>query len=175
MFFHKHHIVPRHMGGTDDPSNLIELTVEEHAQAHFDLYKEHNKPEDWYAYLALSGQISSDEARRGVCRERMLNNNPLHDPEIVKKHQASRKGYLPTEETKKKVSETMLGHKKSNTDNMNKDKVKTYLVTTPEGEELTITNLKQYCEQNGLNESLMYKVASGNRNHHRKYLCSRIS
>ena len=31
---HKHHIIPRHMGGTDDPSNLIELTIEEHAEAH---------------------------------------------------------------------------------------------------------------------------------------------
>lgn len=24
---YKHHIIPRHMGGTNDPSNIIELTV----------------------------------------------------------------------------------------------------------------------------------------------------
>ena len=36
---HKHHIVPRHMGGTDDESNLVELTVEEHALAHLFLYE----------------------------------------------------------------------------------------------------------------------------------------
>ena len=24
---HKHHIIPRHMGGTDDPINLVELTI----------------------------------------------------------------------------------------------------------------------------------------------------
>jgi hypothetical protein len=29
--FHKHHIIPKHAGGTNDPSNLIELTIEEHA------------------------------------------------------------------------------------------------------------------------------------------------
>jgi hypothetical protein len=38
---HKHHIVPRHMGGTDDPSNLIELTVEEHAEAHRKLWEQY--------------------------------------------------------------------------------------------------------------------------------------
>ena len=25
---HKHHIVPKHMGGSDNPENLIELTIE---------------------------------------------------------------------------------------------------------------------------------------------------
>ena len=29
---HKHHIIPKHMGGNDDPSNLIELTVEEQSE-----------------------------------------------------------------------------------------------------------------------------------------------
>jgi len=27
MITHKHHIIPKHIGGTDDPSNLIELTI----------------------------------------------------------------------------------------------------------------------------------------------------
>jgi hypothetical protein len=26
---HIHHIIPKHIGGTDEPSNLIELTVKE--------------------------------------------------------------------------------------------------------------------------------------------------
>lgn len=30
----RHHIIPRCMGGTDDPSNLIDLTAEEHFVAH---------------------------------------------------------------------------------------------------------------------------------------------
>lgn len=59
---HKHHIVPRHMGGTDDPSNLIELTVEEHADAHRVLFETHGHEYDRIAWLALSGQMSMSEA-----------------------------------------------------------------------------------------------------------------
>lgn len=28
--YHNHHIVPKRAGGTDEPSNLIRLTVKEH-------------------------------------------------------------------------------------------------------------------------------------------------
>ena len=41
MVKHKHHIIPKHMGGNDEPSNLIELSVEEHATAHRKLYEQH--------------------------------------------------------------------------------------------------------------------------------------
>lgn len=59
--YHTHHIVPRHMGGTDDPSNLVRLTVEEHAEAHRKLYEEHGKREDYVAWKCLSGQLEMGE------------------------------------------------------------------------------------------------------------------
>lgn len=59
---HKHHILPRHMGGSDDPSNLIELTVEEHAHAHKVLFETHGHEYDRIAWLALSGQLSMSES-----------------------------------------------------------------------------------------------------------------
>lgn len=58
---HKHHIIPKHMGGTDSPENLIELTVAEHAAAHLRLYEEHGKKEDLCAYYMLSGKNQSPE------------------------------------------------------------------------------------------------------------------
>jgi hypothetical protein len=61
IIYHKHHIVPRHMGGNDDPSNLIELTVEEHAEAHRKLFEQYGKEEDRIAWLSLSGQASKPE------------------------------------------------------------------------------------------------------------------
>ena len=59
---HKHHIVPKHAGGTDDPSNLVELTIEEHADAHHKLYEQYGRKGDYIAWKALSGQISGAEA-----------------------------------------------------------------------------------------------------------------
>lgn len=65
---HKHHIIPRHMGGSDDPSNLIELTVEEHANAHLKLYEQYGKKEDFVAYHMLAGQSLLDpEFRKAYC------------------------------------------------------------------------------------------------------------
>lgn len=49
------------MGGTDDPSNLVKLTVEEHALAHKKLWEEHGKIQDLWAYQLLSQQLKIEE------------------------------------------------------------------------------------------------------------------
>jgi len=66
---HIHHIIPKHMGGTDDPSNLIELSVEEHAEAHKKLYEEHGNEYDRIAYEALFGMIKKEEVISQVLSE----------------------------------------------------------------------------------------------------------
>ena len=58
---HRHHIVPRHAGGTDDDSNIVYLTPDEHAQAHLTLYETYGKMEDLIAYRGLSGMQDSIE------------------------------------------------------------------------------------------------------------------
>ena len=49
------------MGGTDDPQNLIELTIEQHAEEHKKLYEKYGKEEDRLAWLALTKQITKAE------------------------------------------------------------------------------------------------------------------
>lgn len=61
--YHLHHVIPRHAGGTDDPTNLVRLTIEEHAEAHKILFDQHGRWQDELAWRTLSGQISGSEAR----------------------------------------------------------------------------------------------------------------
>jgi hypothetical protein len=65
---HKHHKVPKHAGGSDDPSNIEFLTVPEHAEAHKKFWEEYGNEYDRIAWLALSGLIGKDEAFLETCR-----------------------------------------------------------------------------------------------------------
>lgn len=52
------------MGGTDDPDNIIYLTIEEHAQAHKELFEKYGRWEDELAWKGLSGLITSEECSK---------------------------------------------------------------------------------------------------------------
>ena len=49
------------MGGTDDKSNLILLSIEQHADAHRALYEEHGKRQDYIAWKSLLKQMDHEE------------------------------------------------------------------------------------------------------------------
>ena len=65
-YLHKHHIIPRHAGGTDDPANIVELSVEDHAEAHRILYEQHGRWQDYAAWQGLSKQTDRQDMRRLV-------------------------------------------------------------------------------------------------------------
>jgi hypothetical protein len=109
MGTHLHHIIPKHMGGTDDPSNLIELTIEEHAEAHRKLWEEHNKWQDFLAWKALSGQIDKDEIRKELSRLAWLGKK--HSEEAKNKIKEARAKQITSKETKKKMSASRTGKK----------------------------------------------------------------
>jgi hypothetical protein len=115
---HIHHIIPEYMGGTNDPSNLIELTVEEHAEAHRLLYEQHGNWQDYCAWQALSGRIGQEEALRMA--QGMANKGKKRSPEtIAKLKEACRlrterqRADGTLERANKKRSESLKGHKKS--------------------------------------------------------------
>ena len=102
---HKHHIIPKHAGGTDEPSNIMEVSVEEHAELHLALYLEHGKVADWVAYHMLSGKTTEAEIMRSkLLTERNLQRGS-HSEETKRRISESRKGKPPWNKGKK-ASET---------------------------------------------------------------------
>lgn len=96
---HKHHIIPRHMGGSDEPDNLIELTVEEHALAHKTLYETYGRIQDKIAWLMLSGRTTEGERLRKVLSKKGFHKF-LNDPAKKMKWQLA-------------ISKTLTGRKHS--------------------------------------------------------------
>ena len=110
MTYHLHHIVPKHIGGTDDSSNLVRLTVEEHAEAHRLLYEKYGRWQDKCAWLSLSGQIGKDEIRRMKASE--ANKGPRSGVRLKTTIENAIKatdawtGKQHTEDSKRRISES---------------------------------------------------------------------
>lgn len=116
--YHKHHIIPKHMGGSDDPSNLVEVTIEEHANLHKQLWEELDNEEDRIAWLCLSGQITNAEAI--ILAIKKANTGRKASLETRKRMSESRKGEKNgffgkkhSNENKKRIKEARLGVKQS--------------------------------------------------------------
>jgi hypothetical protein len=59
---HTHHIRPKHQGGSDDPSNLISLTIVQHAMWHFADWQLTKTTENFIAWRGLAGKITKEQA-----------------------------------------------------------------------------------------------------------------
>lgn len=106
------------MGGSDDPSNIIELTVEQHAESHRILYEQYGKWQDKIAYDMLSGQITVADAIKETQRQYMKN-RVVSDETRLKMAEATRtriatnghplQGKKFSEESRKKMSDSHKG------------------------------------------------------------------
>lgn len=54
--YHKHHITPRHAGGSNSTSNIKVVSVQQHAEEHRLLFEQHGRFEDKLAWKMLEGQ-----------------------------------------------------------------------------------------------------------------------
>lgn len=57
---HKHHIVPKYMGGTDDADNLVEVTITQHAMFHYCNWRLWGNDEDKIAWKGLSRSLGKE-------------------------------------------------------------------------------------------------------------------
>ena len=117
------------MGGTNDPDNLIELSVEEHAAAHRTLYEQYGKNEDLLAWQGLTASIGQEDLLMEKARIGGKNNTKPKTEEHKRKLSVANKGKRVggvtqhTAATKQRISETMKGH--SNSKNHNSEEYKT--------------------------------------------------
>jgi hypothetical protein len=169
---HIHHIIPKHMGGTNDPSNLIELTVEEHAEAHKLLWEQNGLWQDYYAWQGLAGIIPKQELIREIQRVantgkfmseetrekiRQANLGKKHRPETIEKNRQWHLGKKLTEEHKRKVGLARLGQKQTEYQKktLSEKLSKTWSITNPSGNIIIIKNLRQFCKENNLDQGNM--------------------
>ena len=116
---HLHHILPKHMGGTNDPSNLIELTVKEHAEAHRKLYEEYGRLQDKRAWLGLAKIMTGEEIINEILTSPK---SEEHKRKISEAHKGKPKPWLigtrngagnagkpKSEEHKRKIAESHTG------------------------------------------------------------------
>jgi len=167
IYTHVHHIVPRYMGGTDDPSNLIELTVEEHAEAHRKLYEEYGNRQDYIAWKALSGCIGKEELlyqRSKLGAEKMAEMRrgkpgPKQSPETIAKRMKSIGPVNPFKNKKhKKNSKEIMSIKA-----MGHDRNKKKWLLVIDGNSIIVEDLTKWCKENGYNYSGVHSAYQAKR------------
>ena len=177
--YHTHHIVPKHIFknhkelvpknlNLNSKENLIKLTVEQHAEAHKKLYEQHGFMEDYVAWKALSGSITSEEARILIITGNQYRLNKFHSDKTKERMSMVKRGKKFTKEHKQKISKSLIGKKNELLSDL---KSGTWIIITPEGKEFTISNLKKFCLDNNLDRGHMFRVANGTRAHHKGYKC----
>lgn len=120
---HIHHIIPKHMGGSDDPSNLIKLSVEDHAEAHRILFEKYGLIEDKIAWQGLAKMIDrkeiirliisspkSEEHKKKISEAHKGKNKPWM---IGNKNATSNKGRINSKEHNEKIALSKLGKKRA--------------------------------------------------------------
>ncbi len=165
---HKHHIIPRYMGGGDEPSNIIEVTIEEHAELHLDLYLKYGNWQDWRAFNGLMGV--KDEMYEAHSVAMMGSNNPMFG---LRGDQHPGYGHGHTDRHRE-WSRKRMTHNNPNQDPAVRKKISDarsgvankvwrYCITYQDGSSDIVTNLKDWCRQRGLGHTYLYALKNGRR------------
>lgn len=83
--FHKHHIIPKHVGGTDDPKNIMALHPIDHMIAHLVNYKMFGRWQDRNAAMVLGWDPEYKEIKRQPRLDMQGKNNVACRDEVRQK------------------------------------------------------------------------------------------
>ena len=176
----KHHIVPTSLGGKNNSDNIVILTFREHFVCHLLLTKFTLSQAKQKMHCALRMMMNKSKHNNRVltqrqyelaryslskikrkmspefCAKQSLNKLGKNNPMYGKKH---------SQETIEKIRNSTL--KSFKVDSTGKS-AKTYNFLH-DGQIITITNLKKYCQENKLIRCKMYKLHSGKIKKYKKY------
>ena len=116
-----HRLIPGYLGGKYTPENTVELTIKQHARAHWVEWMLTGREGDRIAWRALSGQITMSEASKEAqsMGGRASGKTWTLSDETKKKQSEAKmgekngmKGKKHSAETRKKISELMTGKKR---------------------------------------------------------------
>jgi len=118
---HTHHILPRSAGGTDELDNLVEVTVEEHAEIHRCLWVYADRWQDELAWRTLSGHVGREEAirlassrggQKGGRKNKGRKFGPYSEERKQKLRKPNTKKKILSKEHKQKLSDILKGRPK---------------------------------------------------------------
>ena len=142
------------MGGTDDPNNIIELTPEEHAEAHRKLYEEHGHWQDKVAWIGLAGLATKAEHVAMLLSE------------------AGKKGGRMASRKRKPFSEW----KNFSVDRKgaNNPCAREYIVEHPDGTKENVKALKVWCEDRDINYNTFHAMCIGRGRSHKGFRATKV-
>ncbi len=151
---HKHHIIPKYAGGTDDLTNIVELTPTQHAMWHWAEWQRKQNYLDFCAYKMILGDVKNPEFRHARAKAfGHIGGKRVHEvhPNLAKENGV--KGNKSQREKLAARGRTIAE--------------KEWIVISPEGQETRIFNMAKFCRENGLQKSKMCAVAAGTRKQHK--------
>jgi hypothetical protein len=164
-YYENHHIVPRCLGGSDDDSNLVKLTLREHFVVHKLLYKIY--PEEkgiCYAYWMMCNRTNAKARDYAVAKEQFNKINSEKGKLLVGEKNPMY-GRNHSSQTRKLISKRLsVMMKGSGNSNAKLTDIYEYGTDKLIAEDVL---LKEYCRQNNLQDGHMSATISGRRKHHR--------
>lgn len=109
IYTERHHIIPKSLGGSNDPTNLVKLTAKEHRLAHILLPRMTINPAHtksmWYAVWMML-RTKNKNQQRNVSKGSAFN---LAKIEVAKNSSQLHKGKTVSKETREKLSKSCAG------------------------------------------------------------------
>lgn len=152
---HKHHIIPKHMGGTDTKDNIIELSIKKHTEAHKKLFEKHGLWQDELAWKGLAGLMTKEEIVH-----RQLSEAGKKGAIIGNKVMGLGKGSRPWHKMSDKCKSNLSGNKFGN---------KKYTVIGPDNEIININGLSEWCRSKDINVKSFHKQVIERKRTHKGY------